>query len=57
MRSGLDCKKGNPFHLQVQEVKKLLRRMLGQSQLNLEQLQTVVAKAMAVINERPLTYV
>jgi len=41
----------------VQMIKKLLRRVLGQSSLNYEELMSVLCDCEATVNARPLTYV
>ena len=41
----------------VQAVKKLLRKILGNSRLSYEELTTVVTEIEGVINSRPLTYI
>lgn len=41
----------------VRSVKDLLKRMLGKSRVNLEQLSTCICEVESVINARPLTYV
>lgn len=48
---------GGFFERLIRIMKELLRRILGQSRVNYEEMETVLCECEAVMNQRPLTYV